>query len=252
MKKMLPIVLFFFFVSLDQGLAEENELWLLSDPLPSHVQSIEQENTLALEVQPLKETEANSFTSKLLKSSDVQITNPYLIEQLNATNIKHSRFAFGYSSDIYLGRWPLHYQDEETSINWAYQKVNTNHLPDQSPEYYQLEDSYVNGGLQTKVERADQVQMMVLESVRARFDLPVDYQAGYGASTEKTIPMANQGVADTLEAYAGAIKEKGKVTYGEVYLSLTGRKAKMTIKNVVESEITAWLPIKDYLAFNLK
>lgn len=45
------------------------------------------------------------------------------------------------------------------------------------------------------------------------------------------------------------MNEKGKVTYGEVYLVLKGTKREILVKNVTSHGIGAWIPIQDYVSF---
>ena len=55
-----------------------------------------------------------------------------------------------------------------------------------------------------------------------------------------------------LFGYASAVNEKGKITYGEVYLHLKGKdRTKMiVVKNVTSQGISAWIPIQDHFSFS--
>ncbi|WP_017473747.1 YfkD family protein [Amphibacillus jilinensis] len=249
MKFMLPIL--FFLCTFTPVTAATDFISTFSQNLPSHVQSVEEENTVEQKQETIKDIDVEGFVEKLLKKSEVEITNPHFIEQLNATDVNNSKFAFGYSSEVYLGRWPLHYQSKETSVNWAYQKINENFVSGTPLTYLQNEEAQISGGIQNKVANSDQVQSMVLTSVSERVEWPIAYKAVFGATTEKQIPLANEAGAERLEAYAAAVKESGIITYGEVYLSMTGRNQTLKIKNVVEEEVMTWLPIQHYLAFHL-
>ncbi|MBD4935389.1 hypothetical protein GUF79_04570, partial [Xanthomonas citri pv. citri] len=46
--------------------------------------------------------------------------------------------------------------------------------------------------------------------------------------------------------------EKGKVTYGEVYLVLKGNKRKLVVKNVTSQGIGAWIPVQDHVTFGFQ
>lgn len=250
MKYFLPL-LFFFCLSTDV-FAETDLPTAFSEHIPSHVQSVEDENTVEQKSREVVETEAEGLAKEWLEKSDIDITNPHFIEQLNGTDVNRSIFAFGYSSEVYLGRWPLTYQSTGSSVNWAYQKVNDNYIAEGQLMYVQNEEEQVNGGLQSKVANSDQVQNMILKNTRERINWPIDYQAVFGSNTEKKLPMSNETAANHLEAYVGAVKETGSITYGEVYLTMTGRKQELTVKNIIEEEVVAWLPIQNHLAFHLK
>lgn len=246
------LALFFFFGLMTEVTAEVDLTTILPEHIPSHVQSIENENTGVQLNRDLLEVTSDELTEDLLAKSEFEITNPHLIEQLNATDVNRSFFTFGYSSEVYLGRWPLSYQSKETSVNWAYQKINDNFITAGQPIYSQKEERKISGGLQSKVIKSDQVQNMVLLNTKERVHWPIDFQSVYGANTKKQIALTNDSGASQLEAYAPAIKETGTITFGDVYLTMTGRKQHLKIKNVVEEELISWLPIQDHLAFHMK
>ncbi|GAA4070221.1 YfkD family protein [Amphibacillus indicireducens] len=246
------LALVFFFCLSAEVTAEVDLATMLPESIPSHVQSIETENTAKQTSRDLVEVEATELTKKWLDNVDLTITNPNLIEQLNATEVNRSIFAFGYSSEVYLGRWPLSYQSTESSVNWAYQKINDNFVGSSKPIYVQEENRLISGGIQNKVTDSDQVQNMILANARERIQWPIDFEAHFGANTNKQLAIRNESGADRLEAYAAAVKETGTITYGEVYLTMTGRKQELKIKNIVEEQLTTWLPIQNHLAFHLK
>ncbi|SEO65272.1 YfkD-like protein [Amphibacillus marinus] len=250
MKRLLVPLLFFGFPI--QVVAVSEELLIDPDQLPAHVQSIEQENTRVQEHAQAVFGEAKSLTKTMLEKQAQQISNPFFIEQLNETQVNNSKFAFGYKSEVYLGRWPLHYESKETGINWSYQKVNENYVSPERIKYFQTDEVKVNGGIQSKIPGSEQIQQMVLQNVMERLSIPVSFEASFGADTEKVLALNNNAGRETLEAYAGAVKEVGQVTYGEVFLTMNGRKQDLTIKNVVDEEITVWLPIPNRLAFHFK
>src|SRR5699024_8287201 len=76
----------------------------------------------------LEMIEPSKTTKELLESVDIPIENIHLIKMLNETSIKPSPVAIGYRGSIYLGRWPLMYQSESTTVIWDYQKINENKL----------------------------------------------------------------------------------------------------------------------------
>lgn len=250
MKYLIPLIFLF---SLPQEVyAEEDLTTIFSEQIPSHVQSVEDENTMEQKGSEIIESEAKGLAKEWLEKSEIEITNPHFINQLNETDVNKSIFAFGYSSEVYLGRWPLHYESMESSVNWAYQKINDNYIAGKELIYSQNEEEQVIGGLQPKVANSDQVQNMILLNTKERINWPIDYEAVFGVYTEKSLPMSNDTKANYLEAYAGAVKETGLITYGEVYLTMTGRNQEITVKNIVEEEVVAWLPIQNHLSFHLK
>lgn len=246
------LALMFFFCLSTEVVAEVDFSTMIPEQIPSHVQSIEKENTARQTNRDLVTVEAEEHTKKWLDDVNLSITNPHLIEQLNKTEVNQSIFAFGYSSEVYLGRWPLSYQSVESSVNWAYQKINDNFVAPGKPTYVQGEDRLISGGIQNKVSHSEQVQNMILANAKERIHWPIDYEANFGANTKKVLSLGNESGADQLQAYAAAVKEIGKITYGEVYLTMTGKKQKLKIKNIVEEELTTWLPVQNHLAFHLK
>src|SRR5690625_7292331 len=54
--------------------------------------------------------------------------NTNLTKIRNETTNKPSPIAIGYRGMVYIGRWALHYESEETAVNWEYQEVNQNEL----------------------------------------------------------------------------------------------------------------------------
>ncbi|MCG2963485.1 YfkD family protein, partial [Escherichia coli] len=74
----------------------------------------------------------SELSQELLETSNVPIQNPDLIRILNETSISKTPWAIGFRATIYLGQWPLNYESEATSVNWQYQKVNTNHYDNRS------------------------------------------------------------------------------------------------------------------------
>src|SRR5690625_2271102 len=102
MRFILSILLF---MSLMPAVSAEVDLTtILPEQVPSHVQSIEAENNADQVTRELPEIEAEELTEEWLEKLEVNITNPHLIEQLNRTEVNDSLFAFGYSSEVYLGQ----------------------------------------------------------------------------------------------------------------------------------------------------
>ncbi len=226
-------------------------------PIPPSVLNIAKENTYPNPTQDLPLLQPSELSQQLIASSDVKIENPELIHMLNESAISKAPFAFGYRATIYLGHWALNYQSSETAPNWEYQKINTNYYDNRggkspySIHYVQETQKIVRGGLTAKIPKADDVQKMMLLKASEKTNLPLAFETIVGGGTKKdqvyNVPAKRLGY---LFGYATAVNEKGKVTYGEVYLNLKGDKRTLTIKNITSQGIGAWIPIQDHLSFS--
>ncbi|MGE8203073.1 YfkD family protein [Heyndrickxia sp. NPDC080065] len=224
--------------------------------IPPSVLDITKENTYPNPTQDLPYLQPSDFTNKIIKTSKVKIENPNLIRMLNESSINNSPFSLGFRATIYLGEWPLNYDSIETSPNWQYQKINTNYYDNRGVNtnyrihYVQEAQKIVRGGLTAKVSKADDVKKMMLLKAMEKTRLPLSFETIVGAGTKKdriyNIPAKRLGY---LYGYAPAINEKGKVTYGEVYLVIKGTKKKLVVKNVTSQGIGAWIPVQDYVSF---
>lgn len=224
--------------------------------VPDSVLNITKENTYPNPTQDLPRLQPSELTADLIATTKVKIENPNLIRMLNETNVNSTPFAIGYRAVIYLGHWPLNYESTETAPNWEYQKVNTNYFDNRGGKanyqihYVQEAQKIVEGGLTAKVPQADDVKKMMLLRAAEKTNLPLAFQTVVGAGTKKghvyNIAPKRLGY---LYGYAPAVNEKGKVTYGEVYLMLKGNKKMIVVKNVTSQGIGAWIPIQDYISF---
>lgn len=238
--------------------AEEKKDTTDSFKLPSHVLDISKENTAQNDSSDRQSVEPSNETKELLESTSVSIDNSDLIQQLNETTIKPSPIGIGYRAEIFLGRWPLHYESEETSVNWEYQQINKNELKNsgdtqQQLNYIQQENKEIRGMLTNKIANSETVRKMMLNKTEEKTKLPLAYEVTIGRNTKTAhsypVPPEQTG---TLEAYAPAINEKGKVTFGEVYIELKGTKKQLVIKNVTKQGVGAWLPIQDHVSYSFK
>ncbi|MBA4538038.1 YfkD family protein [Bacillus aquiflavi] len=224
--------------------------------IPNSVMNIAKENTYPNPTQDLPQLQPSEFTQELLHSTKIKIENPDLIKMLNESNVNSTPFALGYKATIYLGQWPLNYESIETSPNWEYQKINTNYQDNRggnSPfqiHYVQEVQKVVKGGLTAKVPNSEDVKKMMLLKAAEKTGLPLSFETIIGGGTKKdhiyNIPANRLGY---LYAYAPAINEKGKVTYGEVYLVLKGNKRMVVVKNVISQGVGAWIPVQDHISF---
>lgn len=227
--------------------------------IPNHVMPISKENTFPNSSEDQEVVEPSDMTKELLDDLKIPIENPDLIKQLNESTIKPSPVAIGYRGMVFLGRWPLHYESEETTVNWEYQKVNVNELNNiggdapQTIKYNQEEEKEVKGALTNKISSPGNVKKMMLLTAKSNTELPLSYEAVIGKGTKKdnayNVPVKKFGYLDT---YAPAVNEKGHVTFGEVYIELKGSKKSLVVKNVTKQGIVAWIPVQDHLSFHFK
>ncbi|MBM7572426.1 YfkD famly protein [Aquibacillus albus] len=229
--------------------------------IPSHVLNISKENTYPNSTKDEVVLEPSELVEELMEESDVRIENPELIKMLNETSLRPSPIAIGYRGMVYMGHWPLNYDSSETNVNWEYQKINSNQLNNiggdtqKTMSYNQAEEKHIKGGLTAKIDNPDQVKKMMILEAKKDMDLPLSFHTVVGKGTKKNnsygIPPKKMGY---LDAYAPAVSEKGKVTFGEVYLELKGSNKKIVVKNVTRQGIGAWIPIQDHVSFtfNLK
>lgn len=224
--------------------------------IPNSVLNITKENTYPNPTQDMPMLQPSDLTKDLLESSKVKIENPELIRMLNETTVNSTPFAVGYRAIIYLGQWPLNYQSSETAPNWEYQKINTNYVDNRGGNtnyqmhYVQEMQKIVRGGLTSKVANAEDVKKMMLLKAAEKTGLPLAFETVIGGGTKKdqvyNVPPKRLGY---LYGYSPAVNEKGKVTYGEVYIMLKGSKKMIVVKNVTSQGIGAWIPVQDHVAF---
>ena len=92
---------------------------------------------------------------------------------------------------------------------------------------------------------------MILIKATQKSGLPLAFETVIGGGTKKNqiynVPPKMLGY---LFGFAPAVNEKGKVTYGEVYLMLKGGKKMIVVKNVTSQGISAWIPIQDHVSFS--
>lgn len=224
--------------------------------IPDSVLTITKENTYPNPTQDLPTLQPSELTEELIKTARVKIENPNLIRMLNESTVNSTPFALGYRAVIYLGQWALNYESTETASNWEYQKINTNYFDNRGGKanyqihYVQEAQKVVRGGLTAKVPDAEDVKKMMLLKAAEKTGLPLAFETVVGAGTKKdhvyNIPPKRLGY---LYGYAPAVNEKGKVTYGEVYLMLKGNKKMIVVKNVTSQGIGAWIPLQDHVSF---
>lgn len=224
--------------------------------VPNSVLNIAKDNTYPNPSVDMPELEPSDLTKDLIDTSKVKIENPELIRMLNETTVNNTPFALGYRAIIYLGQWPLKYESMETAPNWEYQKINTNYFDNRGGitpyqiHYVQETQKIVRGGLTSKVANTDQVKDMMMMKAMQKSGLPLAFETIIGGGTKKdqvyNVPPKMLGY---LHGFAPAVNEKGKVTYGEVYLMLKGSKKSIIIKNVTSQGISAWIPIQDHVQF---
>src|SRR5699024_82804 len=186
--------------------------------VPKNVLSISKTNTFPNITEDVEIIEPSKETKSMVEETKPAIQNPDLISLLNETTIKPSPISFGYRASIYLGRWPLHYQSEETSVIWDYQSINKNELANadaddvQELKYNQKEEQKIKGALTNKISDSSMVKQMMLETSKKETKLPLSFSTVIGKNTKlENIYHVPKDKTGTLHAYAPAVNEKGKV-----------------------------------------
>lgn len=226
-----------------------------AEQIPNYVVNISKENTYPNPTQDLPYLQPSEMAKDLLDSSNEKIENPELIRILNESSIKGTRLGFGINASIYLGQWPLAYESAETNVNWEYHKVNTNYLDNRGNregrniKYNQEQQKKVTGGLTAKIANPDQVQKMMMIKAAENTGLPLAFDTVIGHGTKKDqIYNVSPKQVGYLYTYVPAANEKGKVTYGEVYVVVKHGKKRVEVKNVTQQGIGAWIPVQDHVA----
>lgn len=225
---------------------------LAQEGVPSNVIDISKENTYTNNGQNNSKLEPSKLSQMLLNSSNVVIDNPELIKILNESSFAKAPLAVGYKAKIYLGKWPLHYSSTSTTVNWQFKKINTNYLNNRGSNtptnmyYNQIMYSSVKGGLTSSIEFEEMVKKMMLLTSTEKIKLPLSFQSVIGENTkiEKPFTVSAKQIG-YLYGYMPAVNEKGKITFGEVYLMLNGSKKSIAVKNITTQEIGAWIPVQD-------
>lgn len=237
------------------ALAKEKKQQVKEIKIPDYVVNISKENTYPNPTQDVPHLQPSTLADQLLDTVNVKIENPTLIRMLNETNINPSKASIGFRAKIFLGEWPLSYKSEETNVNWEFNRVNVNKVDNrggQTPQkihYTQEKEQRVNGDLTAKVQNSDEVKKMMMMAATEKTGLPLAFQTVIGKGTRKDqVYNVHPKKISYLYGYVPAVNEKGEVTYGEVYLSLTGSKMRLEVKNVTHQGIGAWIPIQDHLA----
>lgn len=224
--------------------------------MPNSVVSISKENTYPNSAQDLPYLEPSKLAKVMLKTSNVPITNPDLIRILNESVINPSKLAIGYRARIFLGLWPLSYQSTETNVNWEYQQVNLNRLDNRGGKgmaqlrYQQQSHKRITGGLTADIPNSDAVKKMMMITAADKTRLPLAFQTNIGTGTKKNnVYNISPTQVGYLASYAPAVNERGRVTYGEVYIVLKGSKRKLEVQNVTQQGIGAWIPVQEHISF---
>ncbi|BAB04607.1 YfkD family protein [Halalkalibacterium halodurans] len=224
--------------------------------IPDSVMTIAKENTYPNPAQDLPRLQPSELAQQLLDSTDVPIENPELIRMFNESTFSSSPLALAFRASIYLGEWPLYYESSETHVNWEYQRVNKNVLDNRGGKsvktltYNQEEQKKVTGGLTAQIPKSDAVMKMMMIKAAENTGLPLAFETIIGEGTKKaqTYNIQPKHIG-YLHSHVPAANEKGKVTYGEVYLTFRAGKPKLEIKNVTQQGIGAWIPVQDHLSF---
>ncbi|MFC4619301.1 YfkD family protein [Camelliibacillus cellulosilyticus] len=223
--------------------------------VPKSVVDISKLNTYPNPTQNEPELQPSPMAKGLLKNANVPIENLALIRLLNESTIHTSKLSIGYRAKIYLGNWPLNYQSNKTTINWEYKKINENRVDNrgtiqpQKLVYFQEEQAKVMGGLTAQVPDENEVKKLMMMKASSKIEMPIAFTTyvGRGTKIDRIYQVAPKKVGH-LFGFVPAVNEKGKVTYGEVYLVLKGGSKRIEVKNITQQGIGAWIPIQDYIA----
>ncbi|MDD9150385.1 MULTISPECIES: YfkD family protein [unclassified Sporolactobacillus] len=223
--------------------------------VPDYVADISKENTYPNPSHDQSELVPSGYTKSLLQSSKVAIDNPALIKLLNESSLHPSKWSIAYSARIYLGEWPLSYTSKETTVNWEYKKISDNAADargstgGQKLSYTQENEAKVTGGLTANVPKKEEVSQLIMAKAMKKTRLPISFSTVVGRGTKADRPyQVDAKHIGHLYGYVPAVNEKGKITYGEVFLVLKGGKAFLEVKNVMEQGIGAWMPIQDHVS----
>ncbi|WLD93959.1 YfkD famly protein [Alkalihalobacillus sp. AL-G] len=228
--------------------------------IPNSTVSISKENTYPNATQDLPDLQPSKLTRDMFSTTKIKIENPELIRLFNESTISPTKTAVGYRAKIYLGEWPLNYESSETNVNWEYQQVNVNQLNNrggktiQQLKFVQENEKKVSGGLTAEIPNSEDVKKMMMITASKKTHLPLSFETVIGRGTKKdNVYNIQPKKVGYLYGYVPAVNEKGRVTYGEVYIVLKGSKKKIEVKNVTHQGIGAWIPVQDYLTlrFNM-
>ena len=222
---------------------------------PESVVDIAQNNTYPNPNQNEPQLQPSPMTQELFKTTNVEIENPTLIRLLNESSIHTSKLSIGYKARIYLGKWPLSYHSNKTTVNWEYKKVNENRIDNrggnvmQNLSYLQENQAKVSGGLTAHVPSEKEVKKLMMMKASEKTDFPIAFETyvGRGTKVDRIYHVEIKKVGH-LSGYVPAVNEKGKVTYGEVYLNLKGGHKFIEVKNITQQGVGAWIPIQDHIA----
>jgi len=228
---------------------------VMPNALPKSVIDISKENTYPNPTHDASELVPSQRTKALLKTANVPVENPVLIKLLNESYIHPSKWSIGYSARIYLGEWPLNYKSKETSVNWEYKRINDNAADARGSKsaqqigYLQKIQATVKGGLTSEVPKKEEASQLILAKTMEKTHLSISFSTIVGAGTKIDRPyQVPSKQVGHLYGYVPAVNERGKITYGEVFLVLKGGKAHLDVKNVMQQGIGAWMPITDHLS----
>ncbi|MBM7645180.1 hypothetical protein JOD45_001391 [Scopulibacillus daqui] len=223
--------------------------------MPKSVVDISKQNTYPNPSYDVPQLQPSPLTQSLLKTAKLKIENPTLIRLLNESNIHPSKLSIGYHARIYLGQWPLNYESNKTTVNWEYKKINEekmNNIGGNETKkffYSQNNEMKVTGGLTAKVPNQKEVKKMMLMKAAEKTNMPISFKTvvGKGTKIDRIYHVEPKAVGHVY-GYVPAVNEKGKITYGEVYLVLDGGKKTIEVKNIVQQGIGAWIPIQDHIS----
>lgn len=223
--------------------------------LPKNIRSIAKSNTFPNLEEQLTIVEPSKLTEQLLEQISEPIENPELIALLNESTVKTTPFSIGYDAQIYVGRWPLYYISENSSVIWDYKHINTNELNNKHYKdgkeltYTQAKNEIVKGALMNQIDEPDMIKKLISHNINDKAPFSVSFSTEINEKTKlNDIYKVGANKVGILDAYVPAVKEKGQVVYGDVYIKSKGANIHLDITNVTKHSIGAWIPIEDHVA----
>ncbi|QQK79444.1 hypothetical protein HUG20_05750 [Salicibibacter cibi] len=234
---------------------EEND----SFSKPDHVYDIARENTYSNTSRELPELEPSDLTKDLQETSEENIDNPELVAMLNESAIKDSKIPFGVNASIYLGKWALNYDSDDTEMNWEYENINTNEQDNRGGDtvvtlqYKQTQNKEAKGELNSDVPQLEGVKNLMRMKAAEKTSLPLSFSSTIGQGTEVGPNYQVEGKKlGVLHGYVPAAHEKGTVTYGEVYVKMKGNKRFLEVQNIEKQAVDGWIPVKNHVTLTYR
>src|SRR5699024_337593 len=207
--------------------------------MPMSVQANEKSIRPFEEVQLRERVQANEQTKEMIQ--DLKIENNRLIQLLNEAHFKANMFSFGIDVDIYVGRWPIHYDFDLVEVKNDYHFIGDVETKEGKKVYRQEENEVVQGALTHHLEESEEVKCLMIDTIHREKEMAATFKL----TIKKGQIFEEKYLQD--EVYVPALHVDGKVHYADVYLKWRGKRAKVILKNKTSEQIGAWLPIRHHV-----